>query len=95
MKQWLLGIILILLTTVADGGNEEITYPPRPKTTEIREIQENLDSLVWNVHDLGGAMVKDFKKNGLISSLYIHRKFYGAIFLYATLFFLWKRNRKR
>lgn len=83
------------MTTVVDGGNEEITYPPRVKTTEIHEIQENWDSLVWHVEDLGRAMNKDVKENGFVNSISTHRKFYGAIFLYTALFLLWKRNRRR
>jgi len=58
MKCWLLLLPIILLTLdglcrpIKPNSDEEITYPPRLKTTEISEIQENLDSLVWNIEAL-------------------------------------------
>jgi hypothetical protein len=101
MKCWLLFLTIILLNLVGmclpvnHDSVEEITYPLKPKTTEISEIQESWDSLVWNVQDLGGAMAEDVKENGYVNSISTHRKYYGAIFLYLALFLLWKRNRRR
>jgi hypothetical protein len=78
-----------------DLKEEEITYPPKQKSTEVKDIVANFDSLTSNVKDLGGAMVGDIKKQGLKKSVVTHQKYYGSIFVFGLLFIIWLKTRDR
>ncbi len=74
---------------------EEITYPPKQKPTEIKDIVASFDSLTASVKDLAEAVVGDIKKQGLKKSVVTHQKFYGTIFVFGFLYFIWSRTRDR
>ncbi|MEI8045821.1 MAG: hypothetical protein WCI92_00475 [Bacteroidota bacterium] len=78
-----------------DTKGGEITYPPKGKPTEIKDIVASFDSLTASVKDLAGAMVGDIKKQGLINSVTTHQKFYASIFVYVFLYLIWSRTRDR
>ncbi len=66
MKKSILVIIIVFLslgwsgnTSLALNTEQEITYPSRPKTTELREIMNGMDSLAWSVKDLGATVSSD------------------------------------
>lgn len=75
--------------------DQEITYPPRQKPTEWREIQNNWDSLVWSIKDLGGTITTDIKQRGLRKSISTHKRFYFSIFLFGILTLIWLRNKSK
>lgn len=78
-----------------DTKEEEITYPPKPKHIEVKEIVADFDSLTSSVKDLSGAVVGDIKKQGLKKSVETHEKFYGYIFVFGFLYLIWSITRDR
>ena len=72
---------------------EEITYPPKPKLTEFKDVNNAFDSLKASVKDLAGAVVGDIKKQGINKSVHDHSKFYGSIFIFGVLTLIWLKNR--
>ena len=92
-------LVLVCLCAITSAGyslntTEEITYPPKPKPTEIKEIVNSVDSLKANVKDLSRAVTGDIRKHGMIESVKGHKKFYGAIFVFGILSLIWLKSRR-
>lgn len=73
---------------------QEITYPPKPPSTSLRDVSDAFDSLTKSTKDLSHAVVGDIKKQGIIKSVHSHIKFYGSIFIFFFLWMFWFWNRE-
>lgn len=83
-------------TITSNGDNEnDITYPPRPPVTKISDIVKAGKNLKKEIHDLDTTVVNDVKREGLMTSLKKHRKFYIPIAIFVVLYLVWLKTRDK
>ena len=100
IRAWLLLCVFTIVSfntsagsSIAVRSNEEISYPPKQPSVEIRDISRGLDTLEFEVKDLTEMIATDIRKRGVIRSVQAHQKFYGSILVFGLLTLLWLKNR--
>jgi len=77
------------------ADEEDISYPPKPPETKISDIAKAAKGLKNEVHSLDTTIVNDVKREGLMTSVKKHRKFYFSIAIFVVLFLVWLRTRDK
>jgi hypothetical protein len=95
----LMVLVCLFLSTISGFSavnQEEITYPPKPPETTMKEMVDAGKGLVRETKELGGAMIDGVKDDGgIIATIKHHKKFYGSIFIFFVLFLCWLRGRTK
>lgn len=101
MRMAVIVVILVCVTSGAVGdavqtSDEEISYPPRQRSTTLNDIKNSYDSLAQSFKDFENTITSDIvKEHNIRRSLTVHRKFFGSLFVYGLLSLLYFRHKSK
>lgn len=89
-------IALLLIACTSGYCDEEISYPPKPPETTIKEMVDAGKGLAKETKELSKAMINGVKEDGgVIATVKKHKKFYGGIFVFGLLYLVWLKTRDK
>ena len=95
----LLVLVCLFLFTISgfsSPNQDTISYPKKLPETTIREMVDAGKGLVKETKELGQAMISGVKDDGgVVATVKRHQKFYGSIFIFGFLTFIWLKTRDK